>query len=148
MATLSVCGHLKMPAHLKPGSPHEAVFKSGSPHEAVFTTFTRLLGKLYPLSLSSPKRPKLSLKPHEVVDDKYRPENEVFLFHYRVFCMWVSTDMEPMISQVATAATSSCGAVPHHRERKGDTPVPATLPVQNGVLCTRYKQPVIKLLMS
>ena len=77
MATLSVCGHLKMSAHLKPGSPHEAVF----------TTFTRLLGKLYPLSLSSPKRPKLSLKPYEVVDDKYRPENEVFLFHYRVFCM-------------------------------------------------------------
>ena len=149
VATLSMCGHIKMPAHLKSGSPHGAVFKSGSPHQAVFTTFTRFcrLGTLYPLSLSSPKRPKLSPKPYEVVAKVYRPENEVFLFHYRVFCMWVSTDMEPMTSQVATAATSSCGAVPHHRERKGDTPVPATPPVQNGVLCTRYKQLVIKLLM-
>ena len=62
--------------------------------------------------------------------------------------MWASTDMELMISQVATAATSSYGAVPHHREREGDTHVVATPLAQNGVLCTRRKQAITQLLTS
>ena len=51
--------------------------------------------------------------------------------------MWGNTDMVLMTSRVAIVATSSCGVIRHYKEKKGNTHVPATLPAQNGVHCTR-----------
>ena len=60
------------------------------------------------------------------------------LIYHRVFCTLENTDMVLMTSQVAIAATSSCGVAHLRKEREGNTHAAATPPAHNGVHCTRW----------